>query len=281
MCHMSFSPSSKFASLSFLALSFAVSPAFAGQQMIYSPGGALEFYDPVIERVSKSQNWSLTVGGGAALAPRYEGSNLYELSAQPIFNVSFDKNLFFMGMRGIGITPLRGKNYSIAMGFGYDFGRKEKDDNKNLHGMGKVDGSALGFVTADYAFGLFSVGTNVKSSFGGDYGTTGGLNFAVQQKAGVFNVKGDFHLKFADSKHMKSFFGVTAQQSAASGKTVFDPEAGLKSAGFGVGMNYALTKSWALNFAAVADWLVSEAADSPLSIDNFQPSAFFGVSYRL
>ncbi len=255
--------------------------AFAGQQLIYSPGGALEFYDPVIERMAKTDNWSVTVGGGAALAPRYEGSNLYEVSAQPIFHVSFDQDLFFLGTRGIGFTPLRGKNYDIAMGFGYDFGRKEKDDRKNLEGMGKVEGSALGFLTADYAFGAFSVGANIKSSFGADYGTTGGLNFAAQQKTKLFAVKGDFHLRFADSKHMKSFFGVNAQQSAASGKRQFDPEAGLKSLGFGVGVSYVLTRSWSLNFATVADWLVSEAADSPLSIDNFQPSAFLGFAYRL
>ncbi len=275
------SPLFKTMALSLLALSFAISPAFAGQQLIYSPGGALEFYDPVIERLSKASSWSVTVGGGGAVAPRYEGSDRLEFLAQPIFHVSFDQDMFFLGTRGIGITPLRGKNYNIALGFAYDFGRREKDDRRNLSGMGDVDGSGLGFLSGDYAFGMFSVGGNIKSSFGGDYGTTASANFAAQKKFGRFHAKGDLHLRLADTKHMKSYFGVNATQAAASGKNVFAPDWGLKSLGLGIGMNYALTNSWSVNFATVTDWLVSDAADSPLSVDNFQPSVFLGIAYRM
>lgn len=264
----------------FLGLSLLAGGAQARPQLSYEPDGNYPTNEGFFEQVMTRKNWSATLGLGAAIAPKYEGSDRADLSAVPIIDVSYNNRLFFLGTQGVGVTPLRGKKYSVAFGLGYNRGREESDDRDNLRGMGDVKESLLGFIEGTYNFGSVFVGGDVRGGLSGDYGTTFGLKFGAQQKfASGISMKGDIHLRLADEKHMESFFGVDQVQAARSGKRAFSAEGGLKSWGLGIAGAYPFARSWSLRGQVVGDWLTDTAARSPLSVNDFQPSGYLGVAY--
>jgi outer membrane protein len=231
-------------------------------------------------QVTDSKNWNVTVGAGAAFGPAYEGSDKTEFSPAPVIDVSYKDGLFFAGMGGVGFTPLKNDDGSLSFALGYGGGRDEKDDRKNLRGLGDIDSSALGIVSGEYNLGPVALGASVQSGMGGDYGTTGDLSigsgYPVTEK---LMISGDIHTTWASDDHMKNYFGVSSSQSARSGKSRFTAESGVKSYGVSLGANYQISETWAAFANIGVDQLTGDAADSPVSVEDTQVGGFVGVGY--
>ncbi len=90
-------------------------------------------------------------------------------------------------------------------------------------------------------------------------------------------------LQFGDQRFMSTYFGVTDQESVASGMAPYDPNGGLASVGVVLNAEYAFTSRWGLQAAATYDRLVGEAADSPItergSADQF--GVMLGVTRQI
>lgn len=232
------------------------------------------------ESLSKRDNWDFSIGAGAVFGSVYEGSDKTETSFAPVVEAQYKDGLFFAGSQGVGVTPFSNDNGSLSFALGFDGGRDEKDDRKNLRGMGNIDGSALGVISGEYNLGPVTLGTSIQTSLGGDYGTTGDLSietgYPVNEK---FMLTADLNTVWADEEHMKSYFGVSQKQSTASGKRRFDAGAGFKSYGVSFGANYQISESWGAFASLSADQLIGDAADSPLSVEDTQTGGMIGLSY--
>ncbi|WP_309665189.1 MipA/OmpV family protein [Tabrizicola sp.] len=220
-------------------------------------------------------SFSGTLGG--IYAPTYEGSDTSEGGALIDFNVSIRDGLFFAGTRGIGFAPINTETMSVKLAIGYGGERKMEDDPTNLSGLGDIDGEALAIVSGEYRIGQISFGAELKG--GQDYGAT--VDFKVS--TGVectdrITLGGEISATYADDSHMQRYFGVTAAQSAASGKAVYGAGSGIKSAGVGVSVSFAVTQATSIDFGARYDRLMGDAGNSPITQDKGQTSAFLGVS---
>ncbi|MDR3435829.1 MipA/OmpV family protein [Telmatospirillum sp.] len=232
------------------------------------------------DRFTDTANWDVTLATGGVFSPRYEGSNRTTVSGGGLANASYDKGTFFFGMSGIGVKPIKGDNYGVTVALGYNGGRDEKDDRRNLRGLGDVDCSLLGNVSGEYTLGPVTFGLDVARALSGKYGTTADLSVG----SGVpvtetVTLNGAVHTKLADADHMRNFFGVSTRQSAASGKRAFTPDAGVKSVGLSVNAVYQVTKSWAFSSTVATDWLVGDAGRSPVTVKRAQISGNLGVVY--
>jgi MipA family protein len=231
-------------------------------------------------QVTDSKNWNVTVGAGAAFGPAYEGSDKTEFSPAPVIDVIYKDGLFFAGTQGIGTTVINTDDAKLSFALGYGGGRDEKDDRKNLLGLGDIDSSALGVVSGEYNVGSVTFGASVQSGLGGDYGTTGdfsiGSGYPVTEK---LMISGDVHTSWASDDHMKNYFGVSSSQSTRSGKSRFTAESGFKSYGVSLGANYQISETWAAFANIGVDQLIGDAADSPVSVEDTQVGGFIGVGY--
>lgn len=260
---------------------FGVAGSAHAQQLYNTSPQAAPAAQPA-EKVETKKNWNFAIGGGVGYAPTYEGSDEYHVLPIPVVSIDYKKGLFFANVRnGIGSFPLQGKNYKVGASVAYASGRKEDDDNKNLHGMGDLDASATANLLAEYNFGPVQLSGKVKTGITGDFGTTVESNLGTRHSlTDKIILSGSVGLIWADEDHMNNRFGVSSSQSTASGYSQYDAGAGIKSAGFSVGATYLLTEKWNVNFTFKGDKLLGDAADSPIVKNEFVPAAFITTSYK-
>jgi MipA family protein len=216
---------------------------------------------------------------GGIYAPTYEGSDTSEGGALVDFNVSIRDGLFFAGTRGIGFAPINTETMSVKLAIGYGGGRKMKDDPTNLTGLGDIDNEGLAIVSGEYRIGQISFGADLTG--GKDYGVTADFKVSTGVECtDRITLGAEISATYADTTHMQRYFGVTSAQSAASGLAGYGAGSGIKSAGVGVTVNFAVTEATGITFGARYDKLMGDAADSPITRDTAQPSAFLGVSVQ-
>lgn len=231
----------------------------------------------------------LTIGLGAAVAPDYEGADEYR--ALPLPSLSWKTDLFTLRTRGPGIeidlVP------SPGFGFGpilrYDFGRDDVDDAV-VAALPDVEGSleAGGFVSAALPVGAANpLGSGpVLATFRADatqgLGDDGHGGLEASASVGLL-MPGDpltlgvnLSTSWADEDYMRSYFGVTAAGSAASGLPAFTPDSGIKDVGASLFASYKLTDNWSATMIASYTRLVGDAADSPIVARRGSENQFFG-----
>ncbi len=213
---------------------------------------------------------------GAAYMPTYQGSDTNETIGFIDFNASFADGAFFAGTRGIGWAPINTEEMTVSLALGYGGGRKVSDDTVNLAGMGDLDDEALALISGEYRMGQFSFGADLTA--GKDYGVTADFKVGTGVECtDRITLGGEISATYADDSHMQRYFGVTAAQ-VAPGRGVYSAGSGIKSASIGMSVNYAMTDSTSINFGARYDKLMGDAADSTLTRDKSQTSAFLGLS---
>ncbi len=178
-------------------------------------------------RYSKSSEWKITLGVGAAYAPKYKGSDKLEVGAVPLISVNYG-DVFTADFSGATVNLLNQNGFRLGIKGGWEGGRKEKDDRKNLRGLGDIKaGGVVGGVIA-YSVEPFEIYAKVDKTIGGSEGLTATIGASVSQKVDQFILGADLSATWADDKHMKSYFGVTSAQSARSGLRRYDAKAGFK-----------------------------------------------------
>ena len=85
---------------------------------------------------------------------------------------------------------------------------------------------------------------------------------------------------FANEKFVDTYFGISADESAASGHAPFSPAGGVYAHSLSLEGRYALTDSLALVGEAEYARLVGDAADAPFIEEKSQPSLRLGVVHR-
>lgn len=229
------------------------------------------------------------VGGGAELAPAYEGSSTYEWGINPIIGVD---RLRIPGLIDIGGDDEPGLSFSPAFDI---IGERKSADYVELNGLNDVEATyALG-AEIGYDFALndqltAGVYGELLYGFGGGQGLLGEVGAELTAElTPQFEIVGGVSANFASEGYMDAYFGVTAEESVrTSGRlAAYDPSAGVKSVSFDLSARYEFLEDTFLNVSGSYTQLVGDAASSPITQSGSERqftvglgiSRKFGISY--
>ncbi|WP_179221769.1 MipA/OmpV family protein [Inquilinus limosus] len=225
-------------------------------------------------------DWSFVLGGGALVRPSYEGSDKFSVSPLPFVSINWRDRVFLEMGRGLGVNVVRTDALRLGVSVGLAPGRDE-DDEDHLRGLGDIDAAARGHVFGSYSFGMVQLGLDVSKDFGGSEGVLVRPDVSVKVPLSEsWTLSSSVSATWANDDYMQSFFGVSSSQSRKSGLERYDAGAGFKSVDFRVGLNWAISESWFATANVGVGVLLGDAADSPITESEVQPSVGLAVGYR-
>lgn len=248
---------------------------------------AESFDEPSPERINPSRfdafkdrlnKWNVVIGAGGLYAPKFEGSDEFEIQPFPMFSATIGEHIT-VDPRGISINVYNYQSFNFSTKVGYDLGRKE-DDSDHLEGLGDIDAGAVVGGKLAYELGPVELYTSFDKTIGGSDGLVGTVGANISHSYNQFLFSAGASATWADANHMDSYFGVTAAQSARSGLAAYDAGAGFKRVDFEASVTYMTQKNWLVQGQVGIGYLVGDAADSPIVQDAFQPSAMLVVGYK-
>jgi outer membrane scaffolding protein for murein synthesis (MipA/OmpV family) len=210
-------------------------------------------------------DWSVTVGGGLAGLPAYEGSNEQRLSPAPTVDIRY-KDLAYLSIgEGIGVNILRGTNYRAGVGLTYDMGR-EHNIATRLAGTRNIDPAPVFKAFAQYAFVPVVLSADIKQALTSYQGLTADIGaympVVANEKVQVFIGP---EVTFADSRYMQAYFGVNAQNTGPQSHfRHYNANGGLKDAKLGVASLYHFTDHWFVDGDLAVERLLGSAPGSPI-----------------
>lgn len=258
------------------------SAAFAGAVWA---GAAHAQFEPDLQAITDvliPDRTIISLGAGPRYSPDYLGSNDYDFDFDPNIRVRLRYATIDEGGLAVDLTP----DLDIDIGpFVRIAGGRSEDANEILEGLGRV-GRALevgGFVGVRMPEPGFAARARFRSDVVNGHG--GELvDIQVSQRllrAGDFSTATSFRVTWADDDYTDSFFGITPEQSLASGVLPeFNPGAGFRDVRLALTARYEITEKWAIDSFTTYSRLVGDTADSPL-VDDFGTPNQFIVGLRL
>ncbi len=236
--------------------------------------------------------WSGGVLAGAARAPDFEGSRT--MRTQPVLGMavtyrSASMGSVEMGSRGLNWTLVQQPDLKAGIGLAMDPGRVDDGRHKltavgyrpgseRLRGMGEVRMAPVVSAFGSATVAGVPLSAALRHAAGSHQGTLLDVGLSVPWKAARHvDLALAPGVTWADRRWMQAYFGVTAEQAAASGRPAFHAGSGLKSAQLSLTLDMALSRHWHLN----AEWqgrrLLGDAADSPVAEKRVQTGVMLGL----
>lgn len=229
----------------------------------------------VTQRLSE---WKVVLGGGVRIGPKYEGSDEFKAMPLPFVSATFG-DMLKIDPRGASVNVFRTHGLSFSARFGYDLGRKE-DDSDRLRGLGDIDASAVVGARIGYELGPIELYTAVDRNIGGSDGLQVRFGAEATHRYERFLFGAGVSGTWADSRYMRTYFGITPQQSAASGLAIYDIGSGLKRFDVEASVAYMLTKNWMIRGQVGVGFLSGDAGNSPIVQSKSQPYGMLTIGYR-
>ncbi len=219
----------------------------------------------------------LKIGAGAAVIPRFEGSDEYRVRPVPL--IDFQKGRFFARTGdGIGLNIVQTSRFTMGAGVNWMKGYRDSDVPDGIGKLSDALGGRL-FVSTRVAGAVATLSATqaiTKSERGLVANARVSYPYTLTERLKLIP---SVSVNWANAKYMDSYFGVNAGQSAASGLAQYRPSAGFKDVSLRLAVNYELTKDWSVSGAVGASRLLGDAADSPLVERKSQLQAMAGVAY--
>lgn len=228
----------------------------------------------------KLSDWNVMVGAGAMYAPKFEGSDEFQVAPIPMISATFGDRVT-VDPSGLEVDVLKSNGFKFTIKGGYDMGGgRDEDDSDHLKGLGDIDAGALVGAQLSYEMGPVEFYASVDKTIGGSDGLVGQVGANVSHHYDRFIFSAGASATFADDNHMESYFGVTATQSARSGLRQYEASAGLKRFDVEASVTYMATEHWIIRSQAGVGFLTGDAKDSPIVQNDMQPSAMLIVGYK-
>jgi outer membrane scaffolding protein for murein synthesis (MipA/OmpV family) len=250
------------------------------QEWQYSGGIILaRLFDPNLPE------WRVVLGAAADTQPVYAGADAYRVQGGPVINIQFSDIAFLSTGDGLGVNFLRGDHFRVGAAIAYDRGRIERDDYTNLRGMGNIDPAPVAKLFATYVLSKkfpLILRVDTRQILGGANGTVGdvGVYMPLPGSSKKFVMFAGPSITLATHRYLQSEYGVTPEQSLASGHPVFDPHAGMASVGVGFSATRFITNHWLLNLDASINKLKGSPDVSPLTETSTQRELALSVEYQ-
>jgi outer membrane protein len=231
--------------------------------------------------------WRVSLGAGLDYVPKFPGSDSHKLLPLPFIAASYGR--FFFGafpgaasIAGIGVNLYQDRHWRFGAALSAGLPERRESDDPRLQGLGDVRRTASAGVALAYTQSWYAFGASVLSDIlNRGQGTLVGLNALGRYRASDrLTLFGGPGLTWADGRYTQTFFGVNAQQSAASGLPEFGTHPGFNSARLGLGAGYRLGERWsALAFASLST-LLGDAVSSPITESRSQYFLGVAIFYR-
>jgi outer membrane scaffolding protein for murein synthesis (MipA/OmpV family) len=251
------------------------------QEWQYSGGVILaKLFDPDLPKFRS------IVGLASEWQPAYDGSRAYRLEGGPDINVYYRDVAYISTGDGLGFNFLHGAHYQLGVAMGYDFGRKESQDYANLHGMGAIGAAPVGKIYGSWVISRklpLILRVDARQFIGGAQGAVGDITVytPLPGSSKSFVMFAGPSLSLATRHYMQVLYGVTPQQSAASGHPVFEfTHNGTSAAGVGLSATKFLGDHWLVNVDGAFNQIRGSPARSPIVERTNQRVAVFSINYH-
>jgi outer membrane scaffolding protein for murein synthesis (MipA/OmpV family) len=228
------------------------------------------------------------LGPGLRWRPAYDGSSSQRLELVPVVRY-FGQAWFARSTQGVlegGARMELAPGLHAGAQVAYEPGRRTSEsDFLRSHNVSRIDrGASLGLhLEWDHKFGpvpvtlLLRARQHTDSNLGAqaDLRLSAGIYRSGPVGAGVFT-----QATWANAKSTGSFYGITQQQSAATGLPAFDAASGWLFASFGLLWSIDLSRDWILVGSMEARRLHGDAAHSPLAERSSNYFVSAGIAYR-
>jgi outer membrane scaffolding protein for murein synthesis (MipA/OmpV family) len=264
------------ATLAGLMMALASAPAARADSMLFGLDfGQTDLLDDVGDFWQDvTDGVSIRLGVGTSVAPRFEGSDSYKVRVMPKFAIRYE-NLIYLKNNRLRVFAIHSEKFVAGAQAKYEFGRDE-DASPDLMGLGNVGDSLEmgGFIEWQPGWAVIGV------EFGQD--VAGGHNgFMASAYAGSrlplgagWSLAGGVQATWASENYMERNYGVSAEQSVASGLPEFDAKSGLKHVAGRIGLRFDRWKHWRFDSYVAYARLMSDAANNPLVELRGSPNQF-------
>lgn len=247
------------------------------------------------ERSPAIDGWSVTVGTAPVVGPAWQGSKDYVLWIYPDLRVNYGEVFFASIPDGVGLNAINASGWRAGPIAKVRFGRDESGrgspfavtgDSDALIGLGDIGATAEIGVFVEKRFGgrqQWRSRLETRRGFGGHEGIVGDLSLTYQARAGRTILNVGPRAAAASKDFTRTFFGVDAAQSIASGLVSYQPKGGLVSYGVGGSLIHALDRHSAITAFTSLERLGGVAKNSPLVLERGQAMQFtagIGYGYR-
>src|SRR5215467_5696755 len=232
-------------------------------------------------------SWRVSLGAGLDYVPKFPGSDGHKILPLPFVAASYGR--FFFGafpgaasLAGVGVNLYQDRNWRLGVALSAGLAERKESDDARLRGLGDVDRTASAGVAVAYTQSWYVLGASVLTDIlNHGQGTLVSVNAIARHRASDrLTFFGGPGVTWADATYTQTFFGVNAEQSAASGLPQFQTHPGLNSARLGLGAGYRIDERWsALGFASLST-LLGDAVNSPITESRSQYFLGVAVFYR-
>lgn len=228
--------------------------------------------------------WGFGLGFGVEYESAYEGSDEFGFEVEPAGAVQWRKgnDVFYWAGEALGWRGLRADTWLLEAVVAFDEGRKESDsDDGRLNGLGDGDEEAELVLQARRAFDAdwrsWLIG-RVVAGGGGNLGLFGlGYRFGEKRDGtgSEINVVAVVH----DGERANRDFGITADQSAASGLNETRLSGGFRSLGVNYVYRHRISERWQVFGEALYERYSSEVRQSPIARSKYEAEVSVGLLY--
>ncbi|MDB6159824.1 MAG: mltA-interacting MipA family protein [Gammaproteobacteria bacterium] len=214
--------------------------------------------------------WRTILGVASEVQPVYDGARAYRVSGGPVINIHYRDIAFLSTGEGLGFNFLRGDHYQVGLGVTFDLGRKEKDDPRNLHGMGDISAAPVAKMYGSWVLSRrfpLILRVDARQFMGGAQGLVGdaAVYLPLPGSSKTFVMFAGPSITLATHHYLQTLYGVSPSQAAASGHPVYEiPHTGTSAAGVGFSATKFVTEHWLLNLDAAISQVRGSPAHSPL-----------------
>jgi MipA family protein len=226
-------------------------------------------------------DWKFAIGPGLYVFPQFPGSSKISVFPLPAQDISWKDTVFSQGPDVLGVNVLHGENYHVGASVSFDFQERKSSDDYRLHGLPNVHYGPKLRLFADYTWWAFTGSAQVYQDIGGTgQGLTAMGDLLISAPIGRALVSIGPGLTWANSTYTNTFFGVSQQDSAASGLPQYSTSSGLRDIHFTVNASYEFNRHWSANAGVVVGRLQRYAAGSPITERRLDLNGMASVLYR-
>jgi outer membrane scaffolding protein for murein synthesis (MipA/OmpV family) len=226
------------------------------------------------------------LGVAAEVQPVYDGSDAYRVQGGAVINIHYRDVAYVSTGDGIGYNFLRGDHYQVGVALVYDLGRKMSDDLSNLKGMGDIAAAPGAKFFASWVLSKkfpLIMRVDARQFFGGVDAAVGdaAVYLPLPGSSKKFVMFAGASITLATRRYMQNLYGVTPEQSLASGHPVYEiPRAGTSAAGVGFSATKFVTDHWLLNLDAAISQIRGSPSRSPLVEGRTQRVLALSFNYQ-
>ncbi len=219
-----------------------------------------------------------SISAGVISTPTFVGDDESQTIILPNVSVKYG-DFFSASLYGVEYVARRKGDWRFGTAVSYDFGRAESAENNplyvaaspstDLQGMGDIDGTFEigGFV--QYKVKSYSAKLKVLQGLnGGHDGLKGEASASYSGQVNVLPLPLFYSvgptISFGNDTYNNTFFGVSADQSVASGLNQYDADAGINSVGFKATAILPLSRNTSIISFIEYSQLTGDAKDSSL-----------------